>query len=414
MKKFRLKTFFVYVMVALLTISFITGCEGKKANDAEKIIKIGLVGPWTGASADPGQSMRRGAELAVKNINAKGGVDGYKIELIAYDDKSVPEESVNAVNKLITKDEVLAIVGAYNSSCTLADKEVANAEKTVLLTPISTSDDVITGSDFIFRNTPGNRESKEVERLLVDDPKTQFLYTDGVGVETMAIIWANNDYGKGYAVSLPANAKEVGKEKNIVISIPYTPGTTDFYPQLTKIIEKKPDEIYVVALTTEAIQIVKQARELGYKGLLFGTGGFNTEEFDKSLGDLAEGCLFITPWHKSYPYEMSKEFYKLHQEVFPNIEPDMFTANAYEAVYIVKKGIENAGKYPKDMAKWRVAVRDGIAGIKGMDGICGEVTMNENGQTYKDFGVLQKRKGGESVIVLPRSKATGELIKVIN
>jgi len=386
------------LLVSVLLLMSLAACGSNEA----KVVKIGLVGPWTGPSADNGLSMRHGAELAVQNINANGGINGTKVELVAYDDASTPEESVNAVNKLITQDQVLAIVGAFNSACTLADKEVVNREKIPLLTPVSMSDAVITGDDYVFRNTLGNKEAGTAFDNLVDSKSGKWVFTDGTGSSKVAIMWENDDWGKGLSDSVIEASKFYHQEDRIVSNVAYNVGTTDFYPQLTKILEQKPDLIYCVSLAAEAIQIVKQARELGYKGLIMGEGGFNAESFDKTLGTKAYGCLFSTQWHPSFPYPMSQEFMKVYKAAYPDSEPDMFAAIAYEAVYIVKDSIERAPA-SDDLSTYRTSIRDAMNQLKDFDGVSGKISFTKHQCDRPEF-LLQKRASG-AVIVLPKAYA---------
>lgn len=403
-----MKKFLVLLLVLALVISSFAGCakSGDAVSTDAKSLKIGLVGPWTGASAQNGVSMKRGVELAVQDINAAGGAKGYQLELVAYDDQSIPEESVNAVTKLVSQDNVLAIVGAFNSACTLADMEVTNREKVPQITPISMSDDVNKNDDFMFRNTLGATQAGEVFDALAGPGK--MVLTDGTNSNKVAILWENDDWGKGMSDAVMLTAEKLGQTDKFVANVPYNPGTTDFYPILTPLLEKNPDMIYCVSLATEAIQIVKQARELGYKGLFLGEGGFNAQEFDTSLGELAYGALFSTQWHSSFQFPLSKQFYASFKAAYPDSEPDMFSAISYEAVYIVKDSIERATDTPEDISTWRIALRDAMAQTKDLAGVCGPVTFDNVGQSKGLIYVLQKTADGP-VIVLPKDVAGGEI-----
>jgi branched-chain amino acid transport system substrate-binding protein len=394
------------ILIFALILSLLPACGGEEETADEAVIKIGIVGPWTGASADNGQSMARGIEIAIADINDAGGIKGYMLEGVPYDDQGIPEESVNAVNKLIFEDEVLAIVGPFNSACGLADLEVINREGVPMITPVAMADDIIRGPDFMFRNTLGNKEAAEVQAGNV--PEGQNLYTDVVGCERVAILWENDDWGKGMSDQAVFEFERLEQMDHLVANVPFNVGTTDFYPILTPVLEKDPDIIYCVALAAEAIQIVKQARELGYEGLFMGEGGFNAQEFDKTLGELAYGCLFFAQWHEDFEYELSKQFVASHKKRHPDKVADMFTAIAYEAMYIVKDAIERAEE-SDDLAVWRDNVRAAIAETKDFQGVSGTISFDENGQAMRPIVGMQKTPEGAK-IYLPASLANGYVV----
>jgi branched-chain amino acid transport system substrate-binding protein len=394
-------------LVIVFFILYYSNYLGKPTyNQGLAPIKIGLVGPWTGPLAVPGASMREGAELAVENINRNGGINSRQVVLIEYDDRGLPSECYKAVKRLIDQDEVVAIIGPYSSVNTLAVKDLVNEKHMPLITPVAMADEIKTRDDFVFRNTLGISAANEKMQAFVDDGAATIFET--MGCKTIGIMWQNDFWGEKMSKAVVDSYVALNKGNEVLFSQPYDLGRTDFVPQLRGLLPKKPDIIYLVSLTNEAIPIVRQARELGYHGLFLGEGGFNTGEFDRELKERANGCLFSTQWHPSFSTPMSDVFVKLYSDKYQDKEPDMFSAITYEATYIVKSAIDTVGNRSADIADWRLAVRAAMARTRNFDGVSGRISFNNIGQCDRPLFMLQKRWDGRrvtAVIIFPQQYA---------
>ncbi|RPJ32068.1 MAG: hypothetical protein EHM35_11855, partial [Planctomycetaceae bacterium] len=233
-------------------------------------IKIGLIGPVSGPGAFYGASMKEAADLAVDDLNAKGGVKGKKVQVIVEDDESTPVKGVNAAQKLVTKDQVVAIVGHYNSSCTLASMAVTQKEKVPHMCPISTAAAITEqGFKYIFRNCATN--PMQVGQLA--DYVITKMKKPGKP-NTVAIFYEHTDYGKGIMEIFRDKVQAKSGEGWQVTAIElYKPGDTDMISQLTKIKAGSPDFLLFGGNITEVAQAVRQSKEIGLKTQFLALGG---------------------------------------------------------------------------------------------------------------------------------------------
>jgi len=381
-------------LVALLLVVsvLVSGLLVAGCSKAEKEpIKIGVIGPFTGPNAKPGGRMKEGIELAVEEINAKGGINGRKIVAIFEDDASQPAQSVAAAEKLTTRDEVLLVIGAYNSACVLAHMQVTQREKTPQINPIAVATAITeSGNKYMFRNCATN--PMQVSQL-ADYVLKNFNF------QKFAMLFENTDYGRGIAEVFGASVRQAGKQ--VVAEEAYNIGDTDFYSQLTKIKNLGPDALLIGGNLTEGSQIARQARELGLNVQLLGLGGLSSPEFDQLCDGANEGLICTSYFEVGTDDPLVKKFVEAYEKKFGK-PPEMFAAAAYEAVYIAEEAIKNAGEH-KNLAEWRQAVRDALANIKDLPGVQGPTTFDEKGQADKKVYIVQW-KNHEKVILYP----TGE------
>lgn len=224
------------------------GGEGTATGPAE--VRIGLIGPMTGAGAQYGAAMKEAAELAVEEINAAGGINGAEVVLFQEDDASTPAQAVSAAEKLITQDEVHFIVGNYNSSCSLAVMEVTMRESVPHINPISTAAAITeSGSQFIFRNCATN--PMQVTSV------AEYLFATYPEATKYAIICENTDYGIGMREAFEALLPD-HPEIEIVASEAYNAGDTDFMAQLTNIQAADPDVLFCLPTSPKVLSFTNR------------------------------------------------------------------------------------------------------------------------------------------------------------
>ncbi|MHA1757143.1 MAG: ABC transporter substrate-binding protein, partial [Promethearchaeota archaeon] len=216
--------------------------------------------PLTGDAALYGQSIKKGIDIAVAEINKTGGIKGRKILVIYEDSKALPAEGVTAFKKLINIHNVPAVIGDAVSSVTLAIAPIAEKDKIVVLSPLSSAPAITHAGDFIFRNVPSDLFGGKVAAYFA--VKHQ-CWT------SLAILYINNDFGVGLKEVFSDVVESLGGK--IVASEAYEQGSTDFRTQLSKIKETDPDAIFLVGYR-EAPQILIQAKEKGIKAKFLGTG----------------------------------------------------------------------------------------------------------------------------------------------
>lgn len=393
-KKSRFKRRIHFVVCLLLVVMVLAACGSQEtstpggSNNAsgtkeDGSIKIGAIFPLTGGSAYQGKSFRQGIELAMEEINANGGIDGKKLEILFEDDKGIPAEGVNAAQKLITQDKVSAILGNFNSSVTLAVRAVTEREKVVQLTPGSTADDVTEpGHPYMFRNImPNSFQAPELAKFTIEE----------LGLKNIAIIAENTDYGRSGAEQFEQMAEQLNG--NVLTVEYYNQGDKDFYASLTKIKNMNPDAVFISGLLTEGAQILKQARDLKLETQWLGLGGFTNDNFPTLAEGAAEGMIHVSYFEPdAYEYfPDSKEFVENYEKKY-GYKPDMYAANAYEATYILAEAIKMAGSDDREK------IREAMTQIKDLPGICGPTTFDENGQAQKGL-VFVKIENGKRVAI---------------
>lgn len=350
-------------LVALISFT-LTGCE-KRANE----VKVAVAGPFTGNIAAFGEMIKRGAQLRAKEINAAGGINGKTLRLIFEDDTGKDREASLVAERIASNPSILAVVGHFNSSCSLAGKPIYKRGGIVELSPGSTNVRVCEGSDWTFRN------------LYRDDFQGQFVakyIKNKLGnVQNIAVFFDNDDYGRGLKDGFTNAANEIGLQ--IVASEAYDRDNTDFKAQLTSIKAKNPDLIFIAGLYSQAGLIVSQARETGITVQLFGADGVDSPDFLDIAGTSAEGTYIATPFVFELGGAEANRVAQGFEEEFGKA-PDTWAALTYDAVGMIAEAIETAGENRK-------AIRDHLAGIdspeEGYKGITGLTYFDQNGDCIK-------------------------------
>lgn len=296
---------------------------------AEGAIKIGFIGPITGAAAVYGTSCAQGAQIAVDEINAKGGV---QIELNVQDDENDSEKSVNAYNNLWDWGAQM-IVGCVTTNPCIAVAAEANNDRMFMLTPSASSPDVTAGKDNIYQvcfNDPSQGSAS-----------AQFISEHALATK-IAIIYNNADaYSSGIYQTFATKAAELGL--NIVSVTTCTDETTDFSVMLTDAKNNGADLLFMPIYYTPASMILNQANAMEYAPKFFGVDGMDgiltLEGFDTSL---AEGLMLLTPFAADAEDELTQTFVSTYQAKYGDT-PTQFSADAYDAVYALYEACMNAG-----------------------------------------------------------------------
>jgi branched-chain amino acid transport system substrate-binding protein len=398
-KKGRFSLMKKKIATMLLATSFVlgsvlSGCSGAKesggssdatgaGNAKPASVKVGALFPLTGGSAYQGKSFKQAIELAQEEINAAGGIDGMKLEVVFEDDKGIPADAVNAAQKLITQDKVSAILGDFNSNATLAVRAVTEREKVVQLTPGSTADSITEpGHPYMFRNLmPNSFQAPEMAKFA----------TKKMNLKNVAIIAENTDYGRSGAENYQKAAEEAG---GTILAVEYyNQGDKDFYAQLTKLKNLGADGIFISGLITEGAQILKQGRDLGISAQWIGMGGFTNDTFAELAEGAAEGMVHVSYFEPgAYEYfPDSKSFVENYNKKY-GVNPDMYAANGYESVYILAEAIKQAGGGDREK------IREAMVKIKDLPGVCGPTTFDEVGQAKKSI-LFVKIENGKRVAI---------------
>ena len=369
------------LLVVLLISSLIMGCSSQgTSSEDEDVIKIGVFEPLTGANAAGGAMEVEGIELANEMFPE---VLGKKVVLEIADNKSEKVEAANAATYLVDNANVVAIIGSWGSSLSMAAGPVAEENQIPIVAPSATNPMVTQGNDWYFR-------------VCFIDPfqgkvMANYAYNE-VGAKTAAIVREiSNDYSVGLASFFVNSFKELTGDDNAILEIvDYNTGDTDFTAQLTSIKEKNPDVIFAPGNYTESALLAKQARELGINVPILGGDTWETPEFIDIGKEAVEGAVLSTFFTTEVPITpMSGTFLEAYQEKY-NKEPAAVTALGFDAYLVILKAIERAGSSDP------VVIRDEIAKTSGFEGAAGIVTLDENGDATKN-AIIKEVKDGKFV-----------------
>lgn len=365
------------VLVALLLVCAFAGVAF-----AEDVIRIGVFLPLTGQMAYGGQLELDGVKMAQKELPS---VLGKKIELFVVDNKSDKVESANAVKRLIEKEKVVAIIGTYGSSLAMAGGEVAEKAGIPVMGTSCTNPLVTQGKKYYFR------------ACFIDPFQGAGAATYAVETLKMKkaalIVDVANDYSVGLASFFKQSYKKQGGE--IVAELKYNSGDQDFTAQLTEIISKKPDVLFIPSYFAEGAIVMKQARELGAKFQIMGGDAMDNPEIVKIGGAAVEGFI-----HTTFPYDPSmkdmsdiaKKFTENWKKAFPDKEPNVNAALGYDSFMLLADAIKRAGKAEPN------AIRDALEVTKGFPGVTGAKTINKTHDAESPVGVVQIKDGKKQFV----------------
>lgn len=360
-----------------------TGCKPSGSGDAGQTIKVGEFASLTGKEATFGVSSHEGTLLATEELNAAGGVLGKKINLLTEDDLSKAGEPATVVNKLISRDGVVAILGEVASSRSMEAAPICQEAKIPMISPSSTNPKVTETGDYIFRvcfidpfqgTVMANFASKTLKA------KKVAIFTD-----------VKSDYSKGLAKFFKEGFLASGGQ--VVAELDYNGGDKDFKAELTAIKAANPDAVFVPGYYTDVALICIQAKQLGLNVPLFGGDGWESPDLVGIGQDAVEGTYFSTHYAPDVATQNSKNFVANYQKRFHNPDgtpklPDAMAALGYDSMMVLADAIKRAGT--TDGPK----VRDALAATKDFDGVTGKTTINEKRDATKSAVILQV-KGGQ-------------------
>lgn len=380
------KRFLAMVLAAAMMLTAMVGCgngntqDGGNANNAGATgdtIKIGGLAPLTGDVSVYGVAVDNGVKMAVEEINADGGVLGKQIEYIVYDEKGDATEAVNAYNKLVQSDNVVAIVGDVTSKPTLAVAQQAAKDKIPLITASGTAENITQAGENIFRacfidpfqgELMASYASKKLEK------------------KTAAISYnISDDYSKGLYEAFEAAAGDLGIE--VVQVEGYGKGTVDFKAQLTNIKSKNPDVIFLPVYYQDVALIAVQAKELGIEAQFLGADGWDgvIGQVDESNMDAVNGAYFCSQYSAQSDDPNLQAFLSKYKETY-GMDASQFAVLGYDAMKMLAQAISEAGS--TDSA----AITSAMAAID-FTGLTGHMTFDENRNPVKSAAITQIDNG---------------------
>ncbi|MGM9554495.1 MAG: ABC transporter substrate-binding protein [Faecousia sp.] len=317
------------ILTLVMVVTLFAGCASDEKTSGGDTLKLGFIGPLTGGAAVYGNAAKRGAEIAVKEINAKGGI---QLEFNAQDDENDAEKSVNAYNNLMDWGMQM-LVGTVTTTPCVAVSAETYADRVFTLTPSASSTEVTSGKDNVYQ-------------ICFTDPNqgkasAQYI-SEHMADAKIAIIYDNSSvYSSGIYQTFDAEAKTLGL--NIVSVSTCTEDTSDFSVQVSDAKNAGADLVFLPIYYTPASLILNYANSIGYVPTFFGVDGmdgiltlegFNTE--------LAEGVMLLTPFAADAADEATQSFVKSYQDAYGET-PNQFAADAYDCVYAIYQAFTATG-----------------------------------------------------------------------
>ncbi len=364
----------------------LNGCTKKEATTdtaatsapaTDKIV-LGHYASLTGDTASFGVSTRKGVDLAMKLLNAAGGFNGKPVEVITYDDQSKPEEASTMVTKLITQDNVLAVLGEVASKLSIVAGDVAQRYKTPMVSPSSTNPAVTQKGDYIFRICFIDPFQGEVMAKFAKE---------NLKAKTAAII---RDVAQDYSVGLADYFKKAFEAQGgkIVTDTSYQSKDTDFKAQLTEIKSKKPDVLFVPGYYNDVALILKQARGMGIKQAILGGDGWESEDLVKVAGKEAlEGAYYSNHYAPDTKDSGAQSFIEAFKKEYNGELPDAMAALGYDAFNVTIDAMKRA------KALTREEIKNALAGTSGYKAVTGEITLDKDRNAVKSAVVLKFKDG---------------------
>ena len=360
-----------YLLAAVVGVA---ACLASLSGHADTI-KVGFNVPLTGFAAADGKSARIGAELAVEQVNAAGGINGRNLELVIYDDQASPKESAPLAAKLITQDEVVAGISGSYSGATRAAATIYQENGTPYISAYAVHPDITRSGDYVFRTSFMGEVQGRAGAKLVGEM---------MGKKRVSVITLANDFGKSLEAGFKEKAGEYGIE--ILGEYDYSIKDREFGPIVSKVKAESPDAIYASGYFFTAGPLVTQLREAGVTAPVIGQEGYDGEMFIKIAGDAAEGVIITTSLDRDSNDPLAQAFITGFQAK-SGYPADMVSASTHTAVLVLAEALKQVD--PSDKA----ALRQAIASTS-INAATGNISFNKLGEVKKSVQVQVVRDGG--------------------
>ena len=380
--RFYRKNYFRILAGFFIFCFTLAGCGNKNTQNA--VIKIGCAGPLTGDQAQLGIDNCRGVELAVDQANEKGFVPGYQLKALSLDDQHNPAQAVNVAKKFVADEDVMGVIGHFNSSCTKPASAIFHEAQMVQITAASTNPALSRqGFETFFRVAATDD---------VQGPKGARFASNQLGAKKVFVIDDKTTYGKGLADEFEKEAKKLNL--TVLGHEGITQGDKDFSPLLTKIKPMEPDLIYFGGIYPEGALLLSQARALDIKAHFMGGDGLTTPVFVQlTTPAIAEGTYATMVGGDMKKLPTAVEFIKAYEARYGEV--GQWSAYAYDAANILIEAIRKAG------SKDRKAILAAMRQIPRFLGITGEVAFDEKGDNQNQFIGVFKVENGRFVYLGP-------------
>jgi len=383
----------VLASACLCPVSSLAWPWSRKAEEKAESVKIGAIFAVTGPASFLGAPEAKTAEMLVEKINAAGGVNGHKIELIVKDSGASPEKAVSFCKQLIEEDKVLAIIGPSTSGETMQIKPICEEEKMILVSCAAAEVIVNPVAKYVFK-TP-QKDSQAVTWI--------YQTMKDMGISKIAVLSGNTGFGQAGKKQLETMAPDFGI--NIAVNEVYDKGATDLTDILTKVKAGEVQAVVNWSIVPAQSIVAKNMKQIGMDAPLFQSHGFGNLKYVEQAGEAAEGILFpcgrllaIDVLPDDHPQKAVLAKYKKDYEGKYNEPVSTFGGHAYDALMIVVKAIENAGSTDREK------VRDAIESMKGFVGTGGTFNFSAEDHNGLDLGAFEMLTVKDGKFVLMEKK----------
>ena len=357
----------------LLVASAVLACLSGHAQAQN--IRIGFQAPLTGPAASDGKTALQGAQLAVEQINASGGIKGRQLELVVLDDQTQPAQAVPIANKFIG-DGIKAVISGSYSGPTRAAAGVFQEAKIPYISAYAIHPDIVRAGNYVFRTSfMGEVQGRAAAKLIADIMKKK----------RVTMVNVNNDFGQALSAGMKDAAPKLGLQ--LVSEYNFGMGDRQFGSIVASVKKDDPEVVYVSGYFFNGGPLVAQLRAGGVTAPIVGTEGFDTVNFVQIAKEAAEGVILTTSLDRDTTDPVMRKFIDDYKKRF-NVGAEMVAASTHTAVNVLADAIRKA--CIDDPAK----LRDAIAATKNMPSAVGTITFNNSREVYK-AAQIQVIKGGE-------------------
>lgn len=335
-------------------------------------LKIGIVATQTGVGAYHGEQEIKAVNLAVEEINAKGGINGKKIELIVEDSQSVPKEAVNAVNKLVNTDKVKFIVGDCWNDTTISFMQMTNDNKVIVVAP-NVNLDQVSKDDYLFRLAPKTKDMMEV--------LANYAYND-LKLRKVGVILPGTSFSQEHLDDFTESFEKLG---GTVVSQKITPGATDTRAELSYLKSQNVDAVLDLQFSALVGAMIKQGKELGMNVVWLSHYGAETNVLITDYKSVSDGLIYPYIYDTENKNSQAQSFIEKYKAKY-NEYPDSTAANSYDSIMVLAKAIEKAGENTDK-------VKAELENTKNYQGVSGIFSFDKNGDVQKKVILKQVQDG---------------------
>ena len=373
-----MKKLFAILLIVTVILSAFAACSPDNEKDpSEKTISFGVLAPLTGTNAEYGKGFKIAAQMAADEINAKGGVNGYKIDLVVKDSKGDAKESADLARQFADSKSIMGIVGDFSSSCCMANAPIVDEAHLVQISPTASNPTYASMSPYCFSIM--GRQDGEAPFF------STYLLKKYLGASNIGVIWINSDWGKAAHDNFLKQAAVDGLK--IVADVNYVQDEKDFSSAISKLRAANPDTILIMnqgAVPT----IINQVAQAGWKNVRITTLGPGTSQQILDLcGDNANGVITSTPFFFDPTDQRKVEWEKAFKEK-AGFAPTVHPACAYDCVYMLAEAVKNINTDEIT----RENIRDQLQNLE-YDGFTGPIKFNKDGDITRKYLIIEVKDG---------------------